>query len=94
MARRLFSGVASDISGRLPLYLDDWAAGFTWPAGLKKTLAATVYITLANALPAITFAAWLTSRTNGELGVVEVILSMAIGGTLFALAGERAACCF
>lgn len=52
---------------------------------LNKIFAATLYIFFAQLLPALTFGFFTQEATNGEMGVIETILSMAIGGSLFAL---------
>jgi boron transporter len=77
---RFGSGIAGDIRGRIPLYVDDWRQGLS-----RKALSATIYMFFTNVLPAITFALVLSERTHGHQGVFEVLLSMAVGGTLFAL---------
>jgi hypothetical protein len=76
-----FNGIVSDIRGRLPHYGDDWLQGLR----SKKAPAATLYIFFTNIFPAITFAFFLAERTNNTLGVVETVLSMGIGGCVFAL---------
>lgn len=78
---KLFEGIKNDIKNRLPYYKDDWVVGFK----NKKVLAATIYIYFTNIIPAITFASYLDEKTEKHLGVIEVILSMAMGGTLFSL---------
>lgn len=78
--------VARDLRARLftRLWLSDWTDGAD-----KRALAATAFIFIAQALPALTFAGFLAERTASWLGVSETLLSMAIGGTLFAvLAGQ------
>ena len=52
---------------------------------INKIFAATLYIFFAQLLPALTFGFFTQEATNGEMGVIETILSMAIGGSLFAL---------
>ena len=51
----------------------------------NKIAAATLYIFFAQLLPAITFGFFMQESTNNTMGVIETVLSMAIGGTLFAL---------
>jgi hypothetical protein len=88
----LLSGVVSDIRGRLPLYVDDWVQG----CRSKKAPAATLFIFFLQLFPAVTFGFFLQQRTaiqggagGSYLGVIETLLSMGIGGTLFAfLAGQ------
>ena len=52
---------------------------------INKIFAATLYIFFAQLLPALTFGFFTQEATKGEMGVIETILSMAIGGSLFAL---------
>lgn len=75
----LCAGIYSDLRGRLPHYFDDWRQGLSF-----KCLSATLYIFFTNVLPAMSFASLLSARTGGMLGVAEVLLSMGLGGLLFA----------
>lgn len=73
-------GIVTDVRARLPLYYDDWVVGFD-----RRALAAGIWIFFSQAIPATTFASFLASRTDGEVGVIETLVSMALGGVLFAL---------
>ncbi|KAJ3151770.1 hypothetical protein HDU89_001818 [Geranomyces variabilis] len=73
--------MADEVRGRLPFYSSDWSDGFSD----KKVLAAGIFIFLANVAPAVTFAFFLDSETKGSIGVVEVLLSSAISGTIYAV---------
>ena len=75
----LCAGIYGDLRGRLPYYFDDWRQGLSF-----KCLSATLYIFFTNVLPAMSFASLLSARTGGTLGVAEVLLSMGLGGLLFA----------
>ena len=74
------AGIWRDIEGRIPHYLSDWADGLS-----PKALSAGVFIFFSQAIPATVFAAYLSARTDGQLGVAEVLLSMGLGGALFSL---------
>ena len=93
--------VVKDIKERLftKQWLDDWDlscedahTGFDKKTveleqnvRLHKIAAATLYIFFAQLLPAITFGFFVQEATHNAMGVIETVLSMAIGGTLFAL---------
>ncbi len=80
---RFCSGVRSDLSRRLPFYMDDWHC-INW-TGVRKVSASSVYMFFTSLAPAITFAMLLTNKTNRLIGVLEVLLSTAIGGCTFSL---------
>ena len=65
------AGVRADLRARAPLYLSDWTDALD-----TRVLSATVYIFFSQAVPAATFSAFLSARTNNELGVVETLLGM------------------
>ena len=44
-----------------------------------------MYIYFTNILPAIAFGFFLTDRTAGQIGILEVMLSMGVSGTLYGL---------
>jgi hypothetical protein len=73
-------GVLSDIRNRAPFYWSDWRDGVSF-----KALSAATFIFFSQAIPATTFAAFLSARTGGELGVAETLLSMGLGSLLFAV---------
>ncbi|KAK9767177.1 hypothetical protein K7432_003207 [Basidiobolus ranarum] len=76
----LFEGIRSDLNRRLPLYWSDWKDGLR-----SKVLASTIFMFFCSILPSITFAADLSKSTQNNYGVVEVILSTALGGVIFAI---------
>lgn len=78
------AGVRADLRARLPLYVSDWTAAVD-----SRALSATVFMFFSQAVPAVTFSAYLSSRTAGELGVAETLLGMGACGVLFAvIAGQ------
>lgn len=77
---RCCAGVRVDLRARLPLYASDWTDAID-----ARALSATVFMFFSQAVPAATFSAYLSSRTAGELGVVETLLGMGACGVLFAV---------
>jgi hypothetical protein len=73
-------GVREDYNSRIGWYVSDWADALT-----PKVLASTLFIFFTSLAPAITFSLLLTNVTNGQIGAIEVLLSMCITGVLFAL---------
>lgn len=76
----LFKGIKKDLRRRLPLYGQDWRDGLHF-----KILASIVLIYFSSIGPAVTFGAYLNERTNAQYGVVEVLLSTALTGVVYAL---------
>ncbi|ORX91537.1 hypothetical protein K493DRAFT_317201 [Basidiobolus meristosporus CBS 931.73] len=76
----LFEGIRGDLKRRLPLYWSDWREGLQ-----TKVLASIIFMFFCSILPSITFAADLSKSTENNYGVVEVILSTAMGGVIFAI---------
>ena len=72
-------GIIGDFNRRRPHYMSDWTDGWN-----LKVLAAIFFIFFTSIGPAITFAELLQSET-GQIGVVEVLLSSAISGAIFAI---------
>ena len=52
---------------------------------MNRVASATMYIFFTQAIPAITFASLANEQTNHSIGVTEVLFSMGIGGSLFAI---------
>jgi boron transporter len=76
-----FRGIVKDYSQRLPFYLDDWIVNLTD----YKILSATLFIFFTSIGPAITFSLLIDHGTNGEIGVVEVLLGTGVSGIIAAL---------
>ena len=76
---RFMRGIIDDFNRRKPHYMSDWTDGWN-----LKVLAAIFFIFFTSVGPAITFAELLQSET-GQIGVVEVLLSSAISGAIFAI---------
>ncbi|KAL6064778.1 Anion transporter [Balamuthia mandrillaris] len=82
--RFLGRGIRQDLARRLPYYLDDWREGFH-----LRVPAAVLFMFFTSLAPAVTFGVYLQDNTDQHLGVVEVLLSTAICGILFSLAGGQ-----
>ena len=79
-----FVGIMEDLKARIPLYLTDFDEMFN-----LKVLASVLFMFFTSIGPAITFAALLQDRTEDHVGAVEVMLSSAVTGMLWAvIAGQ------
>lgn len=78
--KKPFQGMYEDISARIPYYFDDFSNCYN-----LKVLASILYIFFTSLFPAITFAYLLEQKTDQNIGVIEVMLSVSICGCLFAL---------
>ncbi|XP_043531109.1 band 3 anion transport protein-like isoform X2 [Chiloscyllium plagiosum] len=82
--RKPFGGVIRDIKRRYPKYLSDIRDALN-----AQCLAAIIFIYFAALTPAITFGGLLEEKTNGSMGVSELIISTAIQGVIFCLIGAQ-----
>ena len=79
-------GVKRDFSRRLPHYLSDITDGLN-----AQSLATTLYLFFACLAPAIGFGGLLDVATKGQMGVIEMTLSTAFCGVLYALTAPQPA---
>lgn len=79
-------GVKRDFSRRLPQYMSDITDGLN-----AQSLAATMYLFFACLTPAIGFGSALDVASKGQIGVIEMTLSTAICGALYALTAPQPA---
>jgi len=79
----LCSGVRADLAARLPLWPSDWTVLDA------RVPSATLFVFFAQAVPALTFSAYLSERTGNALGAVETLLGMGLCGLLFAAAAGQ-----
>jgi hypothetical protein len=77
---RLGGGFVNDIKRRLPHYASDYIDGLN-----GKSLASILFLYFACLAPAIAFGGLLASKTNGEVGAIEMIVATAICGIVYAL---------
>jgi len=80
---RFAGGLRLDLKRRVPLYLSDWTDAFR-SENLQKCLSSVLYLFVAALAPAITFGSRFEEGTNGQFGVLEMVLSTSISGMLFA----------
>ncbi|GAX23544.1 hypothetical protein FisN_14Hh279 [Fistulifera solaris] len=76
-----FKGMKEDLSGRLPFYADDWGA----PKSFFTVFNSAIYTFVIQLVPALIFAELMTTETEGNLAVVEVLLSKGILGVIYAV---------
>ena len=77
---RIFGGFVNDVRRRAPSFGSDFKDGIN-----PKGLASVVFLFFACLAPAIAFGGLLSSLTEGQLGVMEMIVATAICGTSYAL---------
>lgn len=79
-----FGGLVRDIKRRYPKYLSDIRDALN-----PQCLAAVIFIYFAALSPAITFGGLMAQKTNGWMGVPELMVSTAIQGIVFCLLGAQ-----
>ncbi len=77
--------IRNEIKGRITCYLDDWTQTFQSQGNFFKVLAATVFIFFTSVAPAVTFASFLTTNTNGQYGTIDVLISTGVNGLLYSI---------
>ncbi|XP_072307160.1 anion exchange protein 2b isoform X1 [Eucyclogobius newberryi] len=82
--RRPFGGLIRDVQRRYPKYLSDFKDALN-----SQCMAAVIFIYFAALSPAITFGGLLGEKTEGLIGVSELIVSTAIQGIIFCLLGAQ-----
>uniref|UniRef100_A0A915KTP9 Anion exchange protein n=1 Tax=Romanomermis culicivorax TaxID=13658 RepID=A0A915KTP9_ROMCU len=84
---RSFGGLVRDFKNRLPFYADDFSSAFNF-----QCLTSILFIFFANFAVAVAMGEALSEKTNGLLGVTEVLVSHAISGTIWALFSGQPLC--
>ncbi|KAM6908828.1 anion exchange protein 2b isoform 2-T2 [Lycodopsis pacificus] len=82
--RRPFGGLVRDMRRRYPKYLSDFKDALN-----SQCMAAVIFIYFAALSPAITFGGLLGEKTEGLIGVSELIVSTAVQGVIFCLLGAQ-----
>lgn len=77
---RLFGGLRADVARRLPYYWSDFKEGLH-----AKCAGSTLFLFFACLAPAVTFGGVMAAVTDGQIGVVEMILATAVCGIIYAL---------
>ncbi|XP_042643391.1 band 3 anion transport protein isoform X2 [Tyto alba] len=78
--KRPFGGLVRDIRRRYPKYLSDIKDALN-----PQCLAAVIFIYFAALSPAVTFGGLLSEKTNGMMGVSELLISTCVQCVLFSL---------
>nr|XP_057916731.1 anion exchange protein 2b isoform X1 [Doryrhamphus excisus] len=81
---RPFGGLVRDIRRRYPKYISDFKDALN-----SQCMAAVIFIYFAALSPAITFGGLLGEKTDGLIGVSELIVSTAVQGVIFCLLGAQ-----
>ncbi|XP_060136452.1 anion exchange protein 2 [Zootoca vivipara] len=81
---RPFGGLVQDVCRRYPKYLSDFRDALD-----AQCLAAIIFIYFAALSPAITFGGLLGEKTQGLIGVSELIISTSVQGIFFCLLGAQ-----
>ncbi|CAL8313605.1 unnamed protein product [Merluccius merluccius] len=81
---RPFGGLVRDVRRRYPKYLSDFKDALN-----AQCMAAVIFIYFAALSPAITFGGLLGEKTEGLIGVSELIVSTALQGIVFTLLGAQ-----
>nr|XP_020655840.1 anion exchange protein 2 [Pogona vitticeps] len=81
---RPFGGLIRDVGRRYPKYLSDFRDALD-----PQCLAAVIFIYFAALSPAITFGGLLGEKTQGLIGVSELIISTSVQGIIFCLLGAQ-----
>ncbi|XP_036616085.1 anion exchange protein 2 isoform X1 [Trichosurus vulpecula] len=81
---RPFGGLIRDVRRRYPHYLSDFRDALD-----PQCLAAVIFIYFAALSPAITFGGLLGEKTEGLIGVSELIMATALQGVIFCLLGAQ-----
>ncbi|KAK9953091.1 hypothetical protein ABG768_017116 [Culter alburnus] len=81
---RLFGGLIRDAQRRYPKYISDFKDALN-----PQCMAAVIFIYFAALSPAITFGGLLGEKTEGLIGVSELIVATCIQGVLFCLLGAQ-----
>ncbi|KAM3593043.1 uncharacterized protein V6R79_005054 [Siganus canaliculatus] len=81
---RPFGGLIRDVKRRYPKYVSDFKDALN-----SQCMAAVIFIYFAALSPAITFGGLLGEKTEGLIGVSELIVSTAVQGVIFCLLGAQ-----
>uniref|UniRef100_A0A673GSX7 Anion exchange protein n=1 Tax=Sinocyclocheilus rhinocerous TaxID=307959 RepID=A0A673GSX7_9TELE len=81
---RLFGGLIRDAQRRYPKYISDFKDALN-----LQCMAAVIFIYFAALSPTITFGGLLGEKTEGLIGVSELIVATCIQGVLFCLLGVQ-----
>lgn len=77
---RLFGGLVDDLKRKLSHYASDFRDGLN-----PKSLSSTLFLFFACLAPAVTFGGIMGAQTDGNIGVVEMLIASAACGIVYAL---------
>uniref|UniRef100_A0A3B3ZIC3 Bicarbonate transporter-like transmembrane domain-containing protein n=1 Tax=Periophthalmus magnuspinnatus TaxID=409849 RepID=A0A3B3ZIC3_9GOBI len=80
----LFGGLLKDVRRRYPQYTSDLTDALN-----AQCVAAIIFIYFAALSPAVTFGGLLGEKTDGLMGVSELIIATALQGVVFAVVGAQ-----
>jgi hypothetical protein len=90
--KKLFGGIRDDWQRRGGIvYVSDWTDAFAGE-NCQKTIASIFFLFFACLSPAIAFGGLFDSGTGGQLGAVEMILSSALSGIIYAFFAGQPTC--
>ncbi|KAM9321778.1 anion exchange protein 2a [Pholidichthys leucotaenia] len=81
---RIFGGLIKDVRRRYPQYVSDLKDALN-----PQCMAAVIFIYFAALSPAITFGGLLGEKTDGLIGVSELIVATAMQGIIFSILGAQ-----
>jgi len=81
---RLFGGLINDVKRRMPHYVSDYTDGLK-----PKSLASILFLYFACLAPAVAFGGLLSKLTNGQIGVIEMIVATTLCGVVYALTSAQ-----
>jgi len=79
---KIAGGLRLDIRRRAPFFCSDWTDAFM-PENFQKSVSSILYLFIAALAPAITFGSRFLDGTNGQFGVLEMIMSTSVSGMIF-----------
>lgn len=79
-----FSGIRSDVKRRASFWLSDFKSGLN-----LKVVASILFMFFACAAPAVAFGALVDNLTEGNIGVIETILSTVVCGLIWTFIGGQ-----
>ncbi|CAE7529263.1 SLC4A4 [Symbiodinium necroappetens] len=79
---KIAGGLRLDIRRRAPFFCSDWTDAFM-PENFQKSVSSILYLFIAALAPAITFGSRFLDGTNGQFGVLEMIMSTSLSGMIF-----------
>lgn len=82
--KKFAGGLRADIKRRAPYWIDDWIEPLR-AENRGQSMASCIFLFFACLSPAVTFGMLFQDGTDGQLGVVEMLLSSGISGLAYAI---------